>query len=510
MSARLDDLRLRGLRMLTVAGIACLVVLLLAGWMLDAPNTGLSVLAAAASLLAPALMLRRGRHDLAARLSLAAPAMMLPAALLYLLAGHPWQMDAHMLFFVALAALTILCDWRPVALASALVAAHHLLLEFAAPDWVFAGGGDLGRVIFHAVAVTMQLAVLSYVTQRLRVLILAQEAARAQSEALAHTAEQARTRAEEALAAARAAEAEAARQRMAREKAERSSAGARRDTLLTAAGELEETVARVAVAMEDAAAQLEGAAGSLSAIAGDTGRQASEVAAGALQAASAAQDVAASVERLVASLSGVAEDAEQQVALSGVARDHALGCDAAVRTLATRADDIGGFVEEIAGIAARTNLLALNATIEAARAGEAGRGFAVVAGEVKQLAGGAGAATDKIAGLIAGVRAGVGVAKGSLDVAGAAVRDVASAADSIRSAVAAQRAVVADIERTAREAARGADAIEHGIADVAGAANRTGALSAQVRASAADMSGEARRLRVSAEGLVAQLRAGAG
>lgn len=58
----------------------------------------------------------------------------------------------------------------------------------------------------------------------------------------------------------------------------------------------------------------------------------------------------------------------------------------AVSELQDNMSNINHLLNEITGIAGKTNLLALNASIEAARAGEQGKGFAVVAGEVKKLA----------------------------------------------------------------------------------------------------------------------------
>ncbi len=129
----LDALRLQGVRVIAAGGWAITLWLAIMGWMLGRADAPLVLAVAILANIAPTMMAVRGRRDTQARLIMGTLAAVHPALAVYLLGGHTWQMDAHMYFFVALASLAVLCDWRPILLASALIALHHLLLGFLAP-----------------------------------------------------------------------------------------------------------------------------------------------------------------------------------------------------------------------------------------------------------------------------------------------------------------------------------------------------------------------------------------
>lgn len=494
----LDELRLRGVRLLVSFAWLATVALAIIGWSLDSHLTETVVVAAILANIVPSFLAWRGRFDRDTRLAIGTHAVVYPALLVFLIQGHPWQMDGHMYFFVALAALAVLCDWRPIAAASVLIAVHHLLFEFLAPAWVFPGSGNFGRVLVHAVAVFLQCLALSYITMRLRGLLLVQGMAK-------HEAQEERQRAVEALARVKEAERVAASERTHRVHTERLAAERRQKDLGVLAAQFEQSISSVVATLEGASRELDASAGALSTIASTTGREAKEVASGAAHASAAVRDVAGEILGLTRSIGAVRLSAEKQDGLTTLAQKNAVDGNSAMTELASRTFDIGGFIDEISGIAKQTNLLALNATIEAARAGEAGRGFGVVASEVKSLALSAAQATGRIASLIAGVQSGVDRAMGNIGAASEAVGEVADAAGVITGAVEEQRQVATLISERASNAAEEADLIEHRIGSVASGADAAKSLAAQVREAASALHDNAVELKRATDRFVSRL-----
>lgn len=392
----LDRLRLHGLQILVFSSWLWTVAIGAVGMMLHVEHVERALFLSALVNALPTVQMLCKRRDLDVRLAMGALAATQPAIGLFLLSGHPWQMDGHMYFFVALAGLTLLYDWRPIVLAALLTAAHHLLLGHLASGWVFPQQSDLGRVVLHAVAVCAQAAVLSYVTIRLRTMLEALDGHVARSDKLAQQAHDGRVAAEKAMAASQEADARASRLRAQQEEEKARMAAERRAATLELARAFRQSVADAVGAVGMAARELDESAQQLARLAQRASAGTGETAAIAERSSIDAALLAKRIETLSDSIVAIASAAQQQAALGGQAEKVSSSGQEAVSALHGRTRSITSFADSIADIATRTNLLALNATIEAARAGEVGRGFVVVAGEVKQLAGQAANATSEI------------------------------------------------------------------------------------------------------------------
>ncbi|MEO0501547.1 MAG: methyl-accepting chemotaxis protein, partial [Pseudomonadota bacterium] len=409
--------------------------------------------------LLPTAMVLRRRYDVTTRMLVSLMMAVQPAMLVYLLERHAWQMDMHMYFFVALSALAILCDWRCIAVASIVIALHHMLFSVLIPEWVFVGGGQFDRVLVHALAVFLQFLILGYLTSQLRLLIMRQLQARISSERLVIDAERARADAEAALATAKAAEDRADAER-ARVAAYRDEAKAKQEAMLAALStKFSTSVTRIVDSLADMAGDMAAAAGDLDRVADNAGRETTSVAAAADRSHAKARALAGGLGNINAAIVDIAGHTERQRGMADlVAERSALG-NRAVDTLTERAEKVGIAASRIRGIAEQTNLVALNATIEAARAGDAGRGFAVVAGEVKVLAREVDRVATDIGDLLTGIHDEADHVTTALENVAGAVVEFRAAADAIHHEVDGQRSGIATIDHNATSAADDADDI---------------------------------------------------
>lgn len=426
------------------------------------------------------------------------------ALLVYQLAGHAWQVDAHMYFFAVFATIGVFCNWRPLVAYAAVVAVHHLLLNFLIPSAVFPGEGDLGRVMLHAAVLIVQAFALIWLTRRLAEgfaaadnAVEAAQAAQADAELLAATqAENDQRLADQATERA------AQQARMARD----ITAGLER----LAAGDLTRHIdsprddpfpqeyEALRASYNSVVERLNGVIGRIGAVAEGVRTGSGEIDQASRDLAARAETQAATLEQSAAALQHLTESvrsaADQAARAKSEGQENCTRAEsgarvvneavAAMNAIERSSEQVNRIIDVIDAIAFQTNLLALNAGVEAARAGEAGRGFAVVASEVRGLAQRASESAGEIRSLIAASTEHVSVGSSLVSRTGASLGEIVESARRMQS-------LVNEISTGARQQATGLAEINTGVSLLDQVTQQNAAVAEETTAAAASLNQKA-------------------
>lgn len=383
------------------------------------------------------------------RATVAVALCVMPALMVLELAGHPWQIDAHMHFFAVLAVTAALLDRRAVMLGAAFIAVHHLALSYVLPALVFPGGGDLRRVLFHAVVLAFEASALTWLVDRAAKSMSAAEAGAIEIDRLAEM------------------------RAMAEVQFQLRATAERRNATLGIVLELDLSLGGIVDDLASSSTALNNSADGLSALVDRTSEEAAGSAENSQQASVYVRTVATAADDMASANAEVTRRVLEAASAASQAQKEARTTGETVLALAEGAERIGDVVRLIGNVAAQTNLLALNAAIEAARAGEHGKGFAVIALEVKALANKTALATENVGAHIVRMQEVNAQAIGAIRSIEATVTQTSCITAAIAVAVTQQEAATREIAHAARRAAVGMEVVSAAVAKVSAAVAET-------------------------------------
>lgn len=492
----------------------CTALVPLAGVALGSAHTLPATLIAAATLLVPLAARRAGWPEPELRLLLGPAIVTYPALFTLLFADHPWQIDMHMSFFVALSTLVLLCDWRPIVAASVLTALHHLLLQLSFSAWVFPGVGSLARVLLHGGLVALEALVLiqfceliARLTRDHAAAVRATEEARTDAVAAQGEAERLRSAAEGALRDTRAAQDAADRDRAARQAMEAKQEQALNQRRAEIADAIEAGIGSLTAELGATAAELASQGSQLAHSAATLSEGAETLSRASGAAVRNIGSVAASAAELTSSIRRVDERAREAEAVARTTAGTVERLPEGLHGLAGEIAAARTTLEHVGRIAAQSNLLALNATIEAARGAGAGTGFAVVAKEMKAMASETGHTAADIAERLERIGTAAGDFAGAIATAREHAGEITGTASGIAREVQDQRLATEAIASAAARVMADAEATDAHSQSIESAAGENEAIAARTIAIADILRDRSATLAVRFDALIAGLRA---